>query len=168
VDQWAVHQSDQWSFLTRGYPAFLAIEDWNDHTPHYHQSSDRLSTLDLVYYADFARAAIATITHLGRLLPGGHISGVVYAADTGLPLSATITALGTTYNYTFTAPTNASGVYSLPLAVGSYTLTVLPANPGYYPATLHEVLVATDTTGVEDAALEPWPRSYVPSVIREP
>ena len=168
VDEWTVHLSDQWSFLTRGYPAFLAIEDWDDHTPQYHEPGDRVSTLDLVYYADFARAAIATFAHLGRLLPGGYISGVVYAADTGLPLSATVAARGNTYNYTFTVPTNASGVYALPLAVGGYTLTVLPANPGYYPATLHEVLVVTDTTGVEDAALKPWPRSYLPWVIREP
>lgn len=64
-----IQHSDQWSFLEEGYPAFLAIEDLDDFTPHYHSTGDRLSTLDLDYYADFARAAIATIAHLGRPLP---------------------------------------------------------------------------------------------------
>jgi hypothetical protein len=58
--------SDQWSFLVQDYPAFLAIEDMDDFTPHYHSVSDTLSTLDLAYYADFTRAAIATVAHLGR------------------------------------------------------------------------------------------------------
>jgi hypothetical protein len=61
--------SDQWSFLDQGYPAFLAIEDMDDFTPYYHSISDTLATLDLDYYADFTRAAIATIAHLGRPVP---------------------------------------------------------------------------------------------------
>jgi hypothetical protein len=65
-DRWPIGASDQWSFLEQGYPAFLAIEDLDDSTPEYHQATDRLATLDLDYYADFARAAIATVAHLGR------------------------------------------------------------------------------------------------------
>jgi hypothetical protein len=68
-DTWPVNASDQWSFLDQGYPAFLAIEDMDDFTPYYHSASDTLATLDLDYYGDFTRAAIATIAHLGRPVP---------------------------------------------------------------------------------------------------
>ena len=66
TDRWPITASDQWSFLEQGYPAFLASEDVGDRTPYYHQTGDRLATLDLDYYADFTRAAIATVAHLGR------------------------------------------------------------------------------------------------------
>ena len=65
-DRWPINASDQWSFLEQGYPAFLAIEDMHDSTPEYHQATDRLATLDLDYYADFTRAAIAAVAHLSR------------------------------------------------------------------------------------------------------
>ena len=68
-DTWPINASDQWSFLGQGYPAILAIEDMDDFTPYYHRISDTLATLDLDYYADFTRAAIATIAHLGRPAP---------------------------------------------------------------------------------------------------
>jgi hypothetical protein len=64
-----IQNSDQWYFLTHDYPAFLAIEDLNDITPHYHRVTDTLSTLDLDYYADFTRAAVATIAHLAGIDP---------------------------------------------------------------------------------------------------
>jgi len=60
--------SDQGSFLVYGYPAILAIEDLDDFNPHYHQVSDRVSALDLDYYADVTRAAVATITYLAQPL----------------------------------------------------------------------------------------------------
>ena len=69
TDVWPIQSSDQWSFLERGYPAFLAIEDMDDFTPYYHSILDTLSTLDLDYYADYTRAAVATIAHLGQLAP---------------------------------------------------------------------------------------------------
>jgi Zn-dependent M28 family amino/carboxypeptidase len=68
-DTGPVNQSDQASFLNQGYPAFLAIEDVDDFTPYYHSVWDTLATIDLDYYADFTRAAIATIAHLGRPVP---------------------------------------------------------------------------------------------------
>ena len=36
--------SDHAAFWARGYPAVLAIEDWNDHTPYYHKTSDQTSS----------------------------------------------------------------------------------------------------------------------------
>jgi Zn-dependent M28 family amino/carboxypeptidase len=80
TDVYPIGASDQWSFIEQGYPAFLAIEDMDDSTPEYHTPTDRLSTLDLDYYADFTRAAIATIAHLGRPLSVTvYLPHVVYA-----------------------------------------------------------------------------------------
>lgn len=163
-----IQNSDQWSFLTRGYPAFLAIEDLDNFTPHYHTTGDRLSTLDLDYYADFTRAAVATIAHLGRLLPGGHLSGTVTDLDTSQPLSgATVAALTPAYQYTFTTLTDGGGAYSLPLPVSAYTFTAWAASPGYYPATVTDVVIITDTITPQDFALEHWPCWYPPLIVHE-
>ena len=44
-------RSDNTSFWNQGYPAILAIEDYEGHdfTPAYHTTTDRLSTLDMDY-----------------------------------------------------------------------------------------------------------------------
>jgi hypothetical protein len=160
--------SDQWSFLKRGYPGILIIEDYEggDFTPYYHSVSDALSTLDLEYCADLTRGAIATVAHLGQLLPGGHLSGTVRALDTGHPLSATVGAVTPAYSYTFAVQTSANGVYSVSLPIGSYTLTVSPSFPNYYPATLHDVFIFTDTVTVRDIALKPSWHIYLPLMLR--
>jgi len=161
--------SDQWSFLTYGYPAILVIEDWDDSTSHYHKISDRLSTLDLDYYADATRAAIAAIAHLGQLLPEGHLSGTIHALDTGYPLpDATVVASCPAYHDVFTTVTNVSGTFFSTLPAGSYTITVRPLSPRYRSATITNVLVITDTVAVRDVALELWPYSfYLPRIARE-
>ncbi len=60
--------SDHSSFWKRGYPALLAIEDWDDHTPYYHSVNDRLKNLNMPYYTNFTRAALATFAHMGCLI----------------------------------------------------------------------------------------------------
>jgi len=159
-----IQSSDQWSFLQWGYPALLVIEDMDDSTPAYHRITDTLSTLDLGYYADTTRAAIATIAHLGQLLPQGYLSGTIYALDTGWPLSTTVAAIAPTVHYTFTALTDPSGGYVLPLPVGVYTLTAWPASPGHYPAMITNVSIITDVVTVQDIGLLTWPRVYLPLV----
>jgi Zn-dependent M28 family amino/carboxypeptidase len=52
--------SDHSPFWNYGYPALLAIEDWNDHTPYYHTTNDQLENLNLPYYTDAVKAALAT------------------------------------------------------------------------------------------------------------
>jgi len=169
TDSWAISRSDQWSFLQRGYPAFLAIEDWDDHTPYYHQSGDRLSTLNLEYYADFTRAAIAAIAHLGRLLPGGYLSGAITGQGASQPLTgAAISAVTPAYPFIFNAQTDASGSFSLPLPISAYTLTSWAASPGYYPATVTSVLIITDAVTAQDFVLERWPRWHLPLIAHEP
>jgi len=166
-DFWLIYASDQWSFLQQGYPAFLALEDIDDSTPDYHQVSDTLSTLDLGYYADVTRAAIATIAHLGQPASAGYLSGTVYALDTGNPVCATVGVFAPMAHYTYTTPTDASGRYSLPLAAGHYTLTAWPASPGHYPAMVTNVSIITDVVTIQDIGLLPWPRLYLPLTAHE-
>lgn len=166
-DFWLIYASDQWRFLEHGYPAFLAIEDWDDSTPAYHRVTDTLSTLDLGYYADVTRAAIATIAHLGQPASAGYLSGTVYALDTGNPLPATVGVFAPTAHYTYTTPTDAGGRYTLLLAAGHYTLTAWPASPGHYPAMATSVSIITDSVTVQDVGLLPWPRVDLPLIAHE-
>jgi hypothetical protein len=169
VDSWAITRSDQWSFLTRGYPALLAIEDYDDFTPYYHTSLDALSTLNLGYYADFTKAAIATVAHLARLLPigdMGQLSGTVTDVEAGQPLSGvTVAAFWPTYVHTFTTATDAGGAYTLPLPIGAYTLTVEPVPLPYYSAIVTDVSILADVVTVQNIALMPWPRWYFPLIV---
>jgi len=169
VDGWAINRSDQWSFLQRGYPAILAIEDRNDFTPYYHTVTDTLATLDLDYYADFTRATVATFAHLGRL-GEGVLSGTVRAADTGEPLSATLTVAAPALAYTATAQVDAGGAYSLLVLADYYTLTVQPLVPGYYPALVSDVLVVSATFTEQDVLVWPWQQLrhwYLPFICLE-
>ena len=68
--------SDHASFWAYNYPAILAIEDWADHTPSYHTTGDRLNTLNMGYYTEFVKAALATFAHMG-CLPNNKVSGTV-------------------------------------------------------------------------------------------
>ena len=63
--------SDQDSFWYAGYPAVLAIEDWDDHTPDYHKTTDRLSTLNMPFFTDFVRLAVGTTAHLAQWVSTG-------------------------------------------------------------------------------------------------
>jgi hypothetical protein len=163
-----IQYSDQWHFLQQGYPAFLAIEDLSDETPCYHSSADTLSTLDLDYYADFTRAAIATLVHLGGSFPGvgwGQVSGTVADLEAGQPIpGATVSTFWPVYCYTFTTTADAGEVYTLSLPVGAYTLTVWADSPPYYSTVVTDVSVLTDTVTVQSFTLAPWPRQYFPMI----
>ncbi len=58
--------SDQYSFWVSGFPALLMIEDWDNHTPHYHKTTDRISTLDFAYFAEMTKAVVGAAAHLAR------------------------------------------------------------------------------------------------------
>jgi hypothetical protein len=152
--------SDQWSFLDRGYPAILVSENFSggEFNPHYHQISDTLSILDLDYCADLTRASIATMAHLAQVLPSddvGRLSGVVYDRATDQPISdTTVAAFWPTYHYTFTALTDAGGIYSMSLPAGGYALAALPPYPEYYPAAV-TVTIAVGGAVTQNLALEP-------------
>jgi hypothetical protein len=56
--------SDHASFWVRGYPAILAIEDFQDFTPWYHKVTDRVATLDQDFFTRFVKAAVGTVATL--------------------------------------------------------------------------------------------------------
>ena len=61
--------SDQYSFWEQGYPAVEVIEDWNDHTPYYHKTTDRVGTLDMAYFTDYVKAILGASAHLAQVIP---------------------------------------------------------------------------------------------------
>ncbi len=79
--------SDHSSFWNLSIPAILAIEDWGDHTPYYHQTSDQLESLNIPYFTEFTRAAVGTLAHMGCLLDEGVLQGTIRDSATAAPVS---------------------------------------------------------------------------------
>ena len=68
VDNWLGDYSDNKSFWDKGYAAILSIEDYDDFTPYYHSTNDRLSTLNMTYFTTFVQAAVGTLVHASDCL----------------------------------------------------------------------------------------------------
>ncbi|NLF11865.1 MAG: M28 family peptidase [Anaerolineaceae bacterium] len=165
VDDSLRTRSDSWAFVEQDYPAILAIEDYDDFSPYYHTVADRLSTLDLAYYAEFVRAVIATVAHAG-CFPRGGLMGHVYDASTEAAIPGAAVTLEDSLGITYAVSSDGTGAYALEAMAGVYTATVSP--PGYLPGLLGGVVVPTDTIGIQDLALTPigpldW-RIYLPFV----
>ncbi|NLF01234.1 MAG: M20/M25/M40 family metallo-hydrolase [Anaerolineales bacterium] len=161
--------SDQWSFLARGYPGILVIEDYNGHdsTPYYHSVNDRVSTLDLDYYAEATRAAIATIAHLGGIQAElGYLSGTLRVQSSYAPLTGSLSALGDHSPEAFLTQTDANGGYLLTLPTGSYTLTAT-ALAVYCPTTVTGLIVTKGLTTLQEMLLAPCVHQYLPLLMRE-
>lgn len=58
--------SDHASFWTRGYKAFMNIEDENDFTPYYHTTNDKFSTLNVTFFRNLVRTALAALTSFSK------------------------------------------------------------------------------------------------------
>jgi len=128
-------QSDHASFWDFGYSAILGIEDFQDFTPYYHTTNDKLNTLNIPYFTEFVKASVGAFAHMGCLLPTGHLEGAVSDATTGDPVSdATVQATGG-----YSTVTDASSNYALTLVDGSYDMTV--SKYGYVDDTATGVIV---------------------------
>jgi hypothetical protein len=165
VDNSLSDLSDNKSFWDQGYPAILAIEDWDDFSPYYHTVSDTVQTLDLDFFTEMVKAAAGTFAHMG--CPStGLLSGTVIALDTGQPLPATVTALAHAYAYTTTV--NDNGRFSLTLPVYTFTVRAEPSVPGYLPAVITNVYVAIHPSTLQHIILGPWPsRLFLPLVHKQ-
>jgi hypothetical protein len=150
--------SDHSRFWDQGYAAILAIEDYynvdespaepRDWNPNYHTVNDQLGVLNLTYLREYACASLSTFVHLAG--PMRMLRGVVTAADTAAPLSATVVAVG--QDGVFSGTTDGSGGYEIVLSTGSYTVTASARD--YYSQTLVGVAVLTGTARTLDFALE--------------
>jgi len=157
--------SDHSRFWDRGYAALLLIEDYynpsevaaepRDWNPNYHTVNDRLSTLNGDYFREFARASMATFVHLAE--PMRTLSGTVTAADTSVPLTATVTAAG---SWGVFSSETTSGTYVLSLPAGVFTVTAEAS--GFFSQTITAFSVLTGTGARLDFALTPLapPPSY--------
>lgn len=94
-----ISASDHASFWEFGYPAILAIEDFEDFNDYYHTVNDRLEHLNIPYYVEFVKASVATLYHLAQaasLLEKSDIdgSGRIDGLDLMILESAFGTSLG--------------------------------------------------------------------------
>lgn len=80
------------------------------------------------------------------------LAGDVTAADTGLPLAATVTA--NTIFQTQTDPL--TGIYQMQVISDTYTITAVPDDPNYAPATETGVVAQNGQTVVQDFQLYPY------------
>ena len=77
--------SDHAPFWSHGYAAILAIEDFQDFTPWYHKTEDRVATLDQNYFTRLAKAAVGTVATL---------AGPAWTVGVEPPAPAAFIALG--------------------------------------------------------------------------
>ena len=134
--------SDNYLFWAQGYPAILAIEDWSDHTPYYHTTSDQLKSLNMPYYTQFTKAALATFAHMGCLL--GQLSGTVQNAANGAPIAGATVVTRLDALQAWSTTTLADGSYKLSLPFGLYSVQVT-AN-GYLAQTMTNIQISNAQT----------------------
>jgi len=144
--------SDHAAFWEQGYPAILAIEDWADHTPHYHKTSDQLETLNMFYYTEFAKAAIATFAHIG-CIQKGELSGTVTDADTGEPIAGAYVEAILEDGRSWWTNTQPDGTYQLTLMPAKYTIFV--AATQFYSERYENIEIINEQHILQNFSLSP-------------
>lgn len=161
--------SDHASFWEYGFKAIMAIEDDDDFNPWYHSSGDTPARLNQAYFAEFAKASIATLAHMsGCLIPGetGTLDGHVTVAGSGSPIAgATITARNGVGD-TFVVTADGTGYFTRSLPVGTYTVTA--AAHGYRWVTVPAVAIISGQITTQDFSLEAVLlfQVYLPSIVK--
>ena len=61
----AIWASDHSQFWNKGYPAVLAIEDWDDFNAYYHTTNDALRNINLPYCTSFIQGSLGTCAQIG-------------------------------------------------------------------------------------------------------
>ncbi len=132
--------SDHASFWSEGYPALLAIEDWDDHTPNYHLTSDQLENMNMPYYTQFTKAALATFAHMGCLIEAG-LTGAVRDSSSAAPVAGAQVVARLDAQQAWSTTSLADGSYRLNLQPGTYTVET--SATGYVTRTIENVLVGS-------------------------
>lgn len=155
LDNWVGDHSDNWSFWDKGYPAILAIEDKADFSPYYHTEGDTVSTLNMDYFTEFVKAAVAAFAHTSDcLVVGGmgSLQGQVIAAGQGTPIAGATVQMRDGAGHTFAATAGPSGAYTRSLPAEVYTVTA--SARGYEAVTVPGVSVVSGTISTQDLSLE--------------
>jgi hypothetical protein len=161
--------SDHASFWDYGYPAILGIEDHSDgdFNPYYHSPSDRLEYLNMPYYTEFVRAAVAAFAHLSgcRIAGGdGALRGHVEEATGGTAVEGAQVVAYDQTNHIYTTTTDPWGYYTLLLPPGTYRVTA--SAPGYLP-TVYAIALESGRAGVANFSLGPLrDQHYLPFISR--
>lgn len=117
--------SDHASFWKYGYTAILGIEDYypNDHDfdPYYHKTTDKLSTLNMPYFTEFVKAAVAETAHMSGCLVTGAAQGRVIASHDGSGVAGAEIALTDATGRTYRLTADAAGGYSQAVPPGTYS-----------------------------------------------
>ena len=142
--------SDHSSFWKYGIPAILAIEDWSDHTPHYHMTSDRLSTLDMAYYTEFVKASIGTFAHMGCLIES-QLTGTVSDLNSGAPIADVKVDILQDHQLVETIFSGSDGTYQAILPPGSYNVSFSALD--HLSETHDEVQIVSGQTTTLDISL---------------
>jgi PKD repeat protein len=139
-------RSDHNSFWSNGYSAILGIEDHiNDMTPYYHLTSDTVSTLNWIYYTNYAKASVGMASHLALRDDGTIIANFSGSPTIGaVPLTVNFTDLSigaTSWSWNFgdsgtSTLKNPSHTYT---STGLYTVTLTASN-----ASGSDVMTKTD------------------------
>lgn len=160
----ATDRSDHASFWVYGYDAILGSEDWDDFTPFYHTTADRLSTLDIAYFTAFVKASVGAVASLSRpLSEKGYLEGRVIDASSSEPLiDGMVTILNQETSAQAVISTDFSGYYTKTLAAGLYDVTAEAS--GYYSQTASGVQILANEVTTQDFALPRCYRIYVPLV----
>jgi hypothetical protein len=143
--------SDHASFWAYNYPAILAIEDWGDHTPFYHKTGDQLGSLNMGYYTEFVKAALATFAHMGCLIESS-LAGTVRDQTSGSAISGATVEAWQDGNKILSTTTAPGGAYLLALSPGGYNIKVSATD--HRSATFSTVVVNAYQTTQLDADLQ--------------
>ncbi len=147
--------SDHASFWKAGYAAILGIEDYypgeHDFDPYYHKTTDKLSTLNLPYFTEFVKAAVAETAHMAGCLTTGIAQGQVVASHDGSPIANAEIKLKDAAGREYVLQAGADGRYNQGVPPGSYTAGVDAY--GYATGGWSGITVAANGTTTQDFAL---------------
>ncbi len=150
-----VGSSDHASFWKYGYDAILGIEDYSsphhDFDPYYHTTGDKLATLDMGYFTEYVKAAVAEAAHMANCLVTGSLGGKVTAGPDGAALPNASVALQDAAGRTYSLQTGADGRYSQ--AVPPETYTVTASASGYVDNARTGIVVSANGSATQDFVL---------------
>lgn len=151
--------SDHASFWDYGYPAFLAIEDFSDFNPLYHTVDDDMDNFqDWAYYVEFVKAVIGSFAHMSNCLildDLGSLTGYVTDSDSEQAVTNASLKVVDENGHTLQINSDSSGYYLKELTAGTYTVTA--SAEGYFPTTISNIAIISDTTTTQDFTLQPLP-----------
>ncbi len=147
--------SDHASFWKYGYDAILGIEDYypNDHDfdPYYHTTGDKLDTLDLGYFTEYVKAAVAeTATMAGCLLTGA-LQGQVTASHDGSPIANAALSLTDTLGRVYQLTVDTNGEYRQAVPPSTYAAQV--SAYGYAATETNGIIVSANGSTTQNFVL---------------